>query len=378
MTGDASAPRTADHPLIDGAGPGWVATETRAPVVALTTGMADLLHRTATAGIRTVVVTGPHSRMTQPMWHALQAVRGGWVVRTDDGFYDAAGGARLAGAADALQAPRIGDDGPHPAFLRRPLTTRLQLVVTASSRHRVSRPVLLGGSAEAVALAMTDAPPAAWGATEPLTAGWDRADLTARSQRRMPADSMWSFVGARVGASAPASLIGTIDVARTSEGLEETTRMWADVGGPASGSSAGIATRARGILSSIAGSGMPLLALAMAHIGTPDLTRGPLMPVPPEPLALLVGPPAVRASGMAPAAWADEFGAALVGSPRLPSALVALGSPAGGGWERLQTLITRLGVDRMRELLALSRPVGAQLRRDPAAGGHLDEGGSNG
>ena len=39
-----SAPIVA-HPLLDGRGEGWAATETRADVVALTVGMSDFLHR---------------------------------------------------------------------------------------------------------------------------------------------------------------------------------------------------------------------------------------------------------------------------------------------------------------------------------------------
>ena len=60
-----------DHPLLDGGGPGWAATETRADVVALTVGMSDFLHRVATAGDRPIVVSGEHSRMTQPLAEAL-------------------------------------------------------------------------------------------------------------------------------------------------------------------------------------------------------------------------------------------------------------------------------------------------------------------
>ncbi len=87
---------TADHPLIDGAGPGWAATETRAPVVALTTGMSDFLHRTVADGIRPLVVTDDFARLTRPLHDALAAAGGHWVVRTSgDGLYDARTGARL-------------------------------------------------------------------------------------------------------------------------------------------------------------------------------------------------------------------------------------------------------------------------------------------
>ncbi len=57
----------APHPLVDGTGPGWTATETRAPVIALTPAMSDFLHRVSADGVRPLVVSGEHSRMTQPL-----------------------------------------------------------------------------------------------------------------------------------------------------------------------------------------------------------------------------------------------------------------------------------------------------------------------
>lgn len=349
-----------EHPLVDGAGPGWAATETRAGVVALTVGMSDFLHRVAVAGDRPVVVSGDHSRMTQPLAEALSAVRGAWVVRTaDDGCYDARTGVRLEHPHDALALPvgALAAAGPHPAFVRAAVVSRVQLVATVSTRHRVSRPVRLGGVIEAASESFAGATPTAWGPTEPLVAAWDRDDISERARRRMPLDSRWAAVTA-----AEHAVIGTVHVARTSEGLEETTRVWADVAGPADPRADSLAHEAREFLAGAARIGMPLLGVAFAALGAPDLARRSTASPQPEPLALLIGPPGVRALGLEPRRWADDIGAALVGSPRLPGVLLPLGSTAGGGWQRLADVLGTFDAARVAELLAVSPDVSGQLR----------------
>lgn len=344
------------HPMIDGAGDGWIATQTRRPVAALDTAVADFLARTVADGRRPLVISGPDTRMTQPLWNALRGVAGAWVVQTEDAFFEAASGVTLAAPADALTASPSTGATPHPAWGLSPLATRLQVVFTVATRHRVSRPLRLGGPAAALVESLTGAPPHAWGATEPITARWDRDALTASSRRRMPNDSLWCFRG-----RPDAPVIGTIQIARTAEGIEETTHLWADISGPGSARSHALTGEALDALRSAAAHGMPLLGLALAQIGVPALERLPVQPTPPAPLALLIGPPGVRATGLAAQDWVTAFGSETLGRPRLPAVLTRLGSTNGGGWERLDTLVARLGADRVRELLALAPIVGAQL-----------------
>ena len=362
---------TIDHPLLDGRGSGWAATETRADVVALTVGMSDFLHRVVTAGDRPIVVSGEHSRMTQPLAEALSAVQGHWVIRTtDDGCYDARTGAPLAEPQAVLGLPAHPTrDGVHRAFLRAAVSTRLQIVVTVSTRHRVSRPVRLGGVLEAASERFAGRIPDAWGPTEPLVAPWDRDELTERTRRRIPIDSRWAAV-----TSGDHPVLGTLHIARTAEGLEETTRLWADIAGPADDAVDGLGLAAREFLAKAAGIGMPLLGVAFAAVGSPDLARRSTAAMQPEPLALLVGPPGVRASGIDARRWASEFGAAVVGSPRLPGVLLPLGSPAGGGWQRLAEVLGTLDPARVGALLSVSPQVAARLRQ--GAGPGATEGGA--
>lgn len=349
---------TVTHPYLDAAGPGWAGTETRAQVIALTTGMSDFLHKTATQGLRPIVVSTEFSRMTQPMAQVLSAVRGHWVVRTrDDGFYDARSGARLSAPAEALTAGAANADGIHPLFVRAQVASALQVVATVSTRHRVSRPVRLGGVAEAAVDLFTGTEPAAWGALEPLLAPWDRGDLTERSRRRVPLDSHWIAVG---GGDRP--VVSTIQVGRTSEGLEETTRVWAAVPGVGRDAGATATAEAREMLARAGTIGLPLIGVAFAAIGAPDLARRATATPQPEPLALLVGPAGVRALGVDPKRWIGEVGGTVVGSPRLPGVLLPLGSVDGGGWTRLEDVLATLDPARLADLLNLAPHVRALLQ----------------
>lgn len=346
----------ADHPLVDAAGARWTLTETRTDVVALTQGMSDVVGRTAAEGRRPLIVTGAYARMTEPLAEALAAVQGRWIVRTqNDGCYDVATGAPLASPELALDLPAGPERAErHPAFLRATLSSRLQLVTTVSTRHRVSRPVRLGGVLETIAEATTGARPEHWGALEPMLAGWDRDDLTERTRRRMPTDSRWAAVSA--GAH---PLVATLHVARTSEGLEETTRVLVDVAGADAARESGIGRLGRRTLAAAAGIGMPLIGLTFAAIGSPDLARRATASPAPEPLALLVGPPGVRALGVDATAWTARVGGTIVGSPRLPGVLIPLGSVDGGGWQRLAEVLAPLERDRVWRLLGLSPAVAA-------------------
>ena len=321
--------------------------------------MSDFLHRVSTAGERPIVVSGEFSRMTQPLAEALSSVQGHWVIRTaGGGCYDARTGAPLDEPAAALALPpHPTRNGVHAAFTRAAVTTRLQVVATVSTRHQLT--VRLGGVLEAASERFADRAPDAWGPTEPLrVAPWDRDDLTERTRRRMPLDSRWAAVTAGTVTSGTVTsddhpVIATLHHARTAETVE-TTRVWADVAGPGDDRADGIGLAARKFLARAAGIGMPLLGVAFAALGSPDLARRSTATMQPEPLALLIGPPGVRAAGIDPRRWAGEFGAAVVGSPRLPGVLLHLGSPDGGGWRRLADVLGTLDAARVGALLSVA------------------------
>lgn len=356
---------SAQHPLIDGAGEDWVATETRDGVIALSVAMSDFLSRVSADRRRPLVVSDEHARMTQPLAEALAGVRGHWVVRASGGgFYDTRTGVALERPEDVLTlGAHASRDGVHPLFLRSSLSSRLQVAASVATRHRVSRPVRLGGVLEAASETFSGTAPTAWGPTEPLVAPWNRDDITEFSRTRVPTDSRWAAVTAAEHRS-----LGTLQVARTSEGIEETTHTWADVSGPNDPRGESMGQDAREFLARAAGVGMPLLGVAFAAIGPADLTRRSTAALPPQPLALLVGPPGVRALGVDAKTWAAIHGGAVVGSPRLPGVLLSLGGVAGGGWERLSSILDTLDADRLHALLGIAPHIAAQLRRTESEG----------
>ncbi|WP_404442036.1 DUF6177 family protein [Microbacterium marinum] len=345
----SDAPLTVPHPLTDAADGDWTATETHARVVSLSVAMSDFLHRAAQDLRHPIVVTGPHSRMTEPLREALAGMGGHWVVRlAAEKFYDARTGLPLSRPADAL-LPRTGDRTPSREFARTAVATRMRIVTTFSTRHRANRDVHLGAVAEALATAYTGGSPAAWGATEPVVAPWSRPQLTEYSRRRMPHDSRWIVTGEREH-----PLVGTIAVARTAEGVEETTRINVDRGAVGDDRHAALADDAVEALTRAAAHAMPLIGLAIAHVGAPDLSARPLAGMPPQPLALVVGPPGLRRLGVDARAWVAGLDGRLVGRPRLPSALIPLGSAQDDGWERVSRVLASLDADRTAEALGVA------------------------
>lgn len=349
----SDAPLTVPHPLTDAADADWTATETHARVVSLSVAMSDFLHRAADDLRHPIVVTGPHSRMTEPLREALAGVGGHWVVRmAADSFYDARTGLTLSRPADVLLA-RTGGRTASPEFVRSAVSTRMRIVTTFSTRHRANRDVQLGAVADALATAYTGAPPVTWGATEPVVAPWSRPQLTEYSRRRMPQDSRWIVSGDREH-----PLVGTIAISRTAEGVEETTRLNVDRGAVGDDRHAALTDDAVEALTRAAAHAMPLIGLAIAHVGAPDLSARPLAGVPPQPLALVIGPPGLRRLGVDARTWVSGLGGRLVGRPRLPSALIPLGSAQEDGWDRVSHVLASLDADRTADVLG----VGAWLR----------------
>lgn len=347
MTEDAT-PAVTRHPLADAIGDGWVASETRAPVVWLSELLADLLHVASQHHLVPVLITAPSARLTPAAAEALTSVGGRWLLRSPDGdLFDGIRGTALAHPSEvvhARRAPRASDLAP--AFLRVPATGDLQLFINVSMRHRVTRPVRLGGVADALATRLTGHAPATWGASEPLTAPWDRAQLTEFTRQRMPRPARWAIAGGGERAFA-----ATIAVSRTPEGLEETTHAWIDRGQPGEPAAESMADDAMEALRGTREHGMPLFATAVMRFGTDDLSRRAAVEVPANPLALMIGPPGVRALGRPGTWWRDEFDATLLGSPRIPGVLVPLGDTGNEGWTPLIRVIRALDPARLGSLL---------------------------
>jgi hypothetical protein len=93
----------------------------------------------------------------------------------------------------------------------------------------------------------------------------------------------------------------------------------------------------------------------MARPGRGDLLIPALLQHPPTPMALLVGPPGVRALDISVDQMRRQFGAVSVGRPRIPGLLFSLGSLGEPTWPMLDAILNAIGGDRVNEILGLSR-----------------------
>ena len=82
---------------------------------------------------------------------------------------------------------------------------------------------------------------------------------------------------------------------RTADGVEETTRLHASLGAVGAGRLEVLVDAVSTYLAELAETAMPLVGTLMVRPGHDDLLVRPFLPLPPQPLLLLIGPPGVRA-----------------------------------------------------------------------------------
>lgn len=324
------------HPLVDEIGVGWIRTESRSRVIHLSQGRGDLFRQALAHELRVILVTDELSSITEPYRQAMSDCGGAWVVRSTDGTLRDGFDGVLLDSVDAVLEPHaakdIGDIGV--PFLRPQALDQLEIIATVSTRHKALASTLLGGALEALSEGLRGEAPSAWGTHEPANLDWDTAALTAWARSRMPDDALAVAVG-----PPQLPMIATIAAARTSHGLEETTRAFIGMGGPGSERLADLESALTRALLRLDGRGMPLIAFVLARPSSSSQLRASVLPVPAVPLALLIGPPGVKALGLDAERYVREFDAIVMGRPRIPGLLFRLGTLDGGGWERLEALL---------------------------------------
>jgi hypothetical protein len=341
------------HPLLDRSREHFIETESRAPVIFLGSAQADLLQRGVDAGKPVVLVTDEHSGLTQPYLQALQERHGHWVVRAADGtLRDGLTGGRLATIADVLDPPPLRAEDLAVRYLRPAQADQVEVVMTSSVRHRANLDLQLGGAVELLALRLQGDAPAAWDVLEPVAEEWDRDELTEFARRRMPADSRLIVRGR---SSRP--LIATIHAARTSRGVEETTRAYALVGAVGSPEAQAAIAEVPGMLMALQQNAMPLMALVLTRARRSDQLEHPVLAPPPFPVAMLIGPVGVAALELDVARATSEHGATIVGKPRIPGLLYGFGAPGPDAIDRLTAVLASFDEDKLREAVGGYRPM---------------------
>ncbi|RIX28460.1 DUF6177 family protein [Amnibacterium setariae] len=318
------------HPLVDGIDGDEIVSRSDREVVALTPLRADLLVAAHAARRRVRLVTPATSRLTDPLRDALVSAGGSWVV--EDG----------AGAAwDGLLGLATDGTGVAPSFLRPVEAEALQLVVTASLRHRAEAATRIGAALELVA-GLGRGGPTGWGPHEPVEFPWDPAAVTRHLAARAPEESRVVVAGS--------SMIGSTLVQRTDKGVEEVLQALVALGPVGASSTDAALEQVPARLRMLAEDALPLFASVFARPGRADLTTAPHLQAPPVPVAVLIGAPGVRDLALDVPQLVDRFGALVVGRPRIPGVVVPFGG-ADGGWAALERFIDVVGRERVRAVL---------------------------
>jgi hypothetical protein len=163
----------------------------------------------------------------------------------------------------------------------------------------------------------------------------------------MPADTL--LVGA-----AP-HLRATMTARRTELGVEEITQTHLSLSTPSTIDFEQIRTNLLDYLADLAATSMPLVGLISARPGRRDLLIPPFLQHPPTPLALLVGPPAVRTFELPVEELVERFGARRIGRPRIPGLLFSLGSLGDPTWQRLDKILATFPQAQLDEMLGLTQ-----------------------
>jgi Family of unknown function (DUF6177) len=345
------------HPLLDfggtidadGAAPtAYVATESRSPVIFLNAGRISLLAQAQEDSRRVLLVTDELSCLTPAFADVWREAGAAWVVRSPNGLREGFSGRRLSEIGEVFTVSGIRSiDDVDLAFLRPSAATAVQIMAVISLRHKARPTTILGGPMAGIAKTAGGTEPRVWGAHEPAGNVWNREDLTTFAQSQMPGPVLLVGMG-----TASRSVL---TVQRTSSGIEEITEAHLSLGVPSTVAFEDLRHRLLSYLGELAGNSMPLVGLIMARPGRGDLLIPALLQHPPTPMALLVGPPGVRALDISVDRMRRQFGAVSVGRPRIPGLLFSLGSLGEPTWPLLDAILDAIGGDQVNEILGLSR-----------------------
>ena len=100
-------------------------------------------------------------------------------------------------------------------------------------------------------------------------------------------------------------------------------------------------------LAELARNRVVLFGITMARQGRADLAVAPVMQPVAEPVAILLGAPAVRELEVDVATLASRFGAIICGRPRVPAVAVPLAARSSPEWNELASVLDFVGVERI-------------------------------
>jgi hypothetical protein len=327
-----------EHPLVDSVGDGYVVSYSAASVVHASEGRTSLIAESARAGLRVVFLTASSSRLTFGMMQLLGATRSKWVVQDASGaLTDGLTGRRLESVPDALHPGEARDtsttdattaDLRGPADFPTDAPERSWLHLTVSVHLQAREETRVGGALTFLAGRVASAVPSGWGVHEPAGLAWDQDNLNRYVRARMPRETRVHVAGH--GGLAMSALMR---VTRSARGLVEETKLLVALDGDDTAAERSIAA-VPGVFADLAGTESVLLGSAFVLRGAADLAVSAQLGAPPLPVAMVLGPRAVRDLGLDPAEASERFGAIPAGRPRIPSIVLPFTREGSGSWQQ--------------------------------------------
>lgn len=331
------------HPVADEWTDEYAVFVATARDVLLTEPLAAFLDFAASERLHPILVTGPDARVSPFVSFAMLHIGGNWVLRTEDGAYDAMSGYRLESFADLwtkVEAPREQwrtyqgwRDRPGGAVLFDVFGHQRAAAATQVGHLGVAMVEALGGGTLDV-----------WGTTEPLTEPWNPAAVTETARRGMPDSET-------MHARAADESFCNISVQRTRRGILEHVKGGVPIESYPSRLSE-VMGRATEALTMTVEKFQPTVGFISLAESDGQWQRAHAQR-PEAPLAVVLGPRAVHDLKIDADELARWHDISLLGRRRTPSLLVRFTRPDVGLWTQLWMFAYDLGQDRVKAAAGL-------------------------
>lgn len=298
--------------------------------------------------VKPVLLTGPGVLISPHLYTAMAESGAHWAFRDHEGVFDARSGLRVGAIADLWQGTSATDRHT-PIDVRGVPTPTLMFDIYAGDR--ATDETVIGPLADHSVRSLGGDDLVRFGRDEPLTYEWDHRQLTAQVQSRMPAsDPMLTSSDGGVWAS--------LTVARTSDGLVERVRgglpapwlshlpqaEWRDTVLP------GVTSMLEGVVADFRPR-VALISSGMVHSAGDRYGFAVGAQPMDAPLAVLIGPRAVRDLRLDFDALSQRHDVTLLGPGRVPSALVRM-TGRDPLWAQLRAFAFDLEQERLGAVLA--------------------------
>lgn len=298
---------------------------------------------------RPVLLTGPRAVISPQLYTAMAEGAVHWAFLDEGRVFDARSGLRLGSIPDLWTRGDAARER-HPGVVADGSAVPAVLFDVYAS-ERATHDTVVGPLVDHLVNGMAGGRVARWGRDEPLAEVWDHGAVTREAQRRMPASDVM-LAESDLGAWA------SLTVARTRDGLIQ--RVHGGVPLPTLGAVPADGLRDRvmpfvtSALSGLVDGFRPRIALISAGLlrehGDGYGFRVGAQPVD-APLAMLIGPRAVRDLRLDFRAMEEDHDVTLLGPGRVPSALVRMTGPAPL-WTQLRAFASDLDEERLAAALS--------------------------